>query len=119
MNQAYAFGQEAEKRAATYYRSLGFKVVAQNYRYRKAEIDLIAQKADLLVAVEVKARSSNAFGVPHSFISPKKIKLLVMAMDAYVQQRNLEVTVRFDVISYTLSSGKWIRGHIENAFYPF
>lgn len=119
MNQAYAFGQEAEKRAAAYYRSLGFKVVAQNYRYRKAEIDLIAQKADLLVAVEVKARSSYAFGVPHSFISPKKIKLLVMAMDAYVQQRNLEVTVRFDVISYTLSSGKWIRDHIENAFYPF
>ena len=63
MNQAYAFGQEAEKRATIYYRSLGFKVVAQNYRYCKA---------DLLVAVEVKARSSNAFGVPHSFISPKK-----------------------------------------------
>ena len=42
MNQAYAFGQEAEKRAAAYYRSLGFKVVAQNYRYCKAEVDLIA-----------------------------------------------------------------------------
>ena len=42
-----------------------------------------------------------------------------MAMDAYIQQRNLVVTVRFDVISYTLSGGKWIRDHIENAFYPF
>ena len=68
------------------------------------------------MAVE-EARGSNAFGV-HSFISPKN-KTIGNGMDAYVQQRNLEVTVRFDVICYTLSSGKWIRDHIENAFYPF
>ena len=43
MNDAYAFGQEAEKRAAIFYQSFGFTIVAQNFRYRKAEIDLIVR----------------------------------------------------------------------------
>lgn len=119
MNDAYAFGQEAEKRAALFYQKQGYTIVAQNFRYRKAEIDLIVRKDNLLVAVEVKARSSIAFGAPYSFISSKKIKLLVMAMDAYIQKRQLDVEVRFDVLSYTLIRGKWQLEQLKDAFYPF
>ena len=71
------------------------------------------------MAVEVKARSSIAFGAPYSFISTKKIKLLVMAMDAFIQQRQLDVQLRFDVLSYTLVNGKWELEQLEDAFYPF
>ena len=119
MNDAYAFGQEAEKRAALFYQKQGYTIVAQNFRYRKAEIDLIVRKDNLLVAVEVKARSSIAFGAPYSFISSKKIKLLVMAMDAYIQQHQLEVEVRFDVLCYTLIRGKWQLEQLKDAFYVF
>ena len=119
MNDAYAFGQEAEKRAAQFYQQQGFTLLAKNFRYRKAEIDLIVRKADLLVAVEVKARSSIAFGAPYSFISAKKIKLLVMAMDQYVQHHQFDLEVRFDVLSYTLIRGKWQLEQFEDAFYPF
>ena len=72
MSNSYNFGRESEKRAADYYRSLGFHILHKNYRYRKAEVDLIVQKADLLVAVEVKARSSTYFGDPQSFVSKKR-----------------------------------------------
>ena len=75
MSDAYAFGQMAEKKAALYFRKKGFRVLAKNYRYRKAEIDLIVQKNDQLVAVEVKARSSKSFGAPYSFVSSKKNQL--------------------------------------------
>ena len=119
MSNSYNFGQEAEKRAADYYRSLGFHILQKNYRYRKAEVDLIVQKDDLLVAVEVKARSSSYFGDPQSFVSNKKIQLLVMAVDAFIQQRDLAVEVRFDIMSYTLEKSEWRLEHLVDAFYPF
>ena len=72
MSDSYAFGIEAEKRAGNYFLEKGFTILCQNYRYQKAEVDLIVQKNDLLVAVEVKARSSTYFGAPSSFVSRKK-----------------------------------------------
>ena len=119
MSNSYNFGREAEKRVADYYSSLCFHILHKNYRYRKAEVDLIVQKEDLLVAVEVKARSSTYFGDPKSFVSKKKIQLLVMAIDAFIQQRDLAVEVRFDIISYTLERGEWRLEHLADAFYPF
>ena len=119
MSISYNFGQEAEKHSADYFRSLGFQILERNYRYRKAEVDLIVQKDGLLVAVEVKARSSAYFGDPQSFVSKKKIQLLVMAIDAYIQQRNLDVEVRFDVISILKKNNALEIQHIENAFYHF
>ena len=119
MSNSYNFGQEAEKRAADYYRNLGFQILQKNYRYRKAEVDLIVQKDNLLVVVEVKARSSTYFGDPQSFVSKKKNQLLVMATDDFIQQRDLAVEVRFDLISFTLERGEWKLEHLPNAFYPF
>ena len=119
MSNSYNFGQEAEKRAADYYRNLGFQILQKNYPYRKAEVDLIVQKDNLLVVVEVKARSSTYFGDPQSFVSKKKNQLLVMATDDFIQQRDLAVEVRFDLISFTLERGEWKLEHLPNAFYPF
>jgi putative endonuclease len=76
MSNSYNFGQEAEMRAADYYHSLGFYILQKNYRYHKAEVDLIVQKDKLLVLAEVKAPSSTHFDDPQSFISKKKIQLL-------------------------------------------
>lgn len=75
MSNSYNFGQEAEKRAADYYRNLGFQILQKNYRYRKAEVDLMVQKDNLLVVLEVKVRSSTYFGDPQGFVSKKKIQL--------------------------------------------
>lgn len=119
MSTSYAFGKEAEQRASVYFKSKGFTVLAQNFHYRKAEVDLIVQKESLLVAVEVKARSSVFYGDPETFVSPKQIKRLIMALDAFVVERNLDVEVRFDIIAFTVVKKEWSMNHIEDAFYPF
>ena len=119
MSESYTFGQIAEQRAVTYLKKLGYVILEQNYRYRKAEIGIISRKDDIIIVVEVKARSSSYFGAPESFVNRKKIQLLVMAIDAYVQSKDLDVEVCFDIISYLVEKGKWSREHIENAFYPF
>lgn len=119
MNESYAFGQAAEQRAVTYFKSLDYNILDQNYRYRSAEVDLIVKKNDLLIAVEVKARKSLFFGSPEQFVSPKKIKLLVMAMDHFIQSKELEVELRFDIIGFIYENAQWKLNHIKNAFYIF
>jgi putative endonuclease len=61
-------------------------------------VDIIAQKEAILAVIEVK-RSSLEFGLPQDFVKPKKIQLLTKAIDAYVNQENLDLNVRFDIIA--------------------
>lgn len=72
MSKSYDFGQEAEKRAADFLEKKGYEILARNYRFLKAEIDLIAHYQNTLVIVEVKARSSSFFGAPSIFCWKKE-----------------------------------------------
>ena len=119
MSKSYDFGVESENRAVKYLVKSGYKILARNYRYLKAEIDIIALKENILVVVEVKARSASIFGNPEDAVSSKKIKLLVLAADHFIQTRELNYNVRFDVITYVVEKQKWTQNHIENAFYSF
>ncbi len=112
-------GKKGEELAVDFLIKNGYTIRDKNYRYLKAEVDIIAQKEDILVAVEVKTRSSRDFGLPQDFVTQKKIKLLVMAIDHYVVSKDLEVNVRFDIIAIIHQNNKFEIEHIENAFYHF
>jgi len=111
MSESYTFGQIAEQRAVTYLKKTDYDILEQNYRYRKAEIDIIARKDNFIIVVEVKARSSSYFGAPESFVNRKNIQLLVMAIDAYIQKNYLDVEVCFDIISYLVENEMDPRTH--------
>ena len=119
MAQHNLFGQEAEQKALSFLCNKGYVLLEKNYRFGKAEIDLLMKDKDLLVCIEVKARSTDFFGTPESFITLKKIKLLVGAVNHYLEYHNLDYEVRFDVLSYTIKNKKWICKHIESAFYSW
>lgn len=119
MSLSSRFGKEGEQMALRFLQKKGYRILKQNYRYRKAEIDLIAQKDNILAIVEVKFRSSTYFGAPESFVSQKKIQLLIMAADHYVCENDLSVTVRFDIISILKENNQTLIQHIEDAFYFF
>ena len=57
------------------------------------------QKKKKLISVEVKARSTDFFGTPESFISSKKIRLIVRVVDHYIEVSDLDLEVRFDVVA--------------------
>lgn len=118
MSESYDFGLEAETKAVHYLRANGYEILDRNFRFGKSEVDIIAKYQDFLVIVEVKARKSSYFGLPESFVTPKKIKLLVRAVDHYIQKNRLDLEVRFDIITYLKVKEKWERDHIKNAFYP-
>ena len=112
-------GKKGEQLAVEFLIKHDYKILEKNYRYLKAEVDIIAQIGETLVAVEVKTRSSDYFGDPQDFITPKKIKLLVSAIDYYVVQRDLDVEVRFDIIAILHQNNKFTLEHLEDAFLHF
>ncbi len=112
-------GKEGELLAKEYLLKNNYTILAQNWRFLKAEIDIIAQKGDTLAIVEVKTRTSAYFGNPEEFISPKKIKLLVTAANEYVISNDLNVDVRFDIIAVIKNKKVTQIEHLKNAFLHF
>ena len=119
MAQHNDLGKKGEELAIDYLQDNGYTIIEKNYRFIKAEVDVIAQKEGVLVAIEVKTRSSTYFGNPQDFVNPKKIKLLVMAIDNYVIEKDLDVEVRFDIIAVLKNKETYKIHHIEDAFLYF
>lgn len=112
-------GKKGEQLAVNFLLEKGYAVVERNYRFDKAEVDIIAKKEDTLAVIEVKTRSSADFGNPQDFVKPKQIKRLVKAVDEYVTVNNLDVEVRFDIIAIIKKKKGFNIEHLENAFYHF
>ena len=119
MSDIYNRGVFGERLAIDYLISKGYKILTQNYRFKKAEVDIMAQKDAYLVAVEVKTRSSEVFGTPEEFLKPAQIQRIIKAVDHFVISNNLNLEVRFDIIAIVLSSKTPEIDHIKNAFYHF
>ncbi len=119
MGKHNEFGKEGEKIAADYLVKKGYKICYKNYRYLKAEIDIIARKDNVLAIVEVRSRSSDFIENIADTVTSKKIKLLVMAADHYVIESDLDVEVRFDIITILKNKKQFELEHLEGAFYHF
>ena len=83
MAQHNELGIKGENLAVDFLLKKEYSIVERNYRFNKAEVDIIAKINDTLAVVEVKTRSSKDFGNPQDFVKPKQIKRLVKAIDEY------------------------------------
>lgn len=109
-------GSQGENLAAEFFVEQGFKVVARNYRWKRAEIDLIVEKKDWLIFVEVKTRSSNSYGDPESFVSEYQRRLIYNAAEAYIFNTDWKGHVRFDIVSVRTGTNPEIL-HFEDAIH--
>ena len=112
-------GKKGEQLAVDFLLKNGYDIMERNYRFDKAEVDIIAQQKDTLAIIEVKTRSTADFGNPQDFVKPKQIQRLVKAVDEYVNANDLDVEVRFDIIAIVKERKGFIIEHLENAFYHF
>lgn len=112
-------GKLGEELAVDFLQKNGYDILETNWVFQKAEIDIIAQKDNTLVAVEVKTRTSIDFGLPQDFVKPKKIQLLVKAINEYVVSNDLDVEVQFDIIAINKEEKDFNIEHIKNAFFHF
>ncbi len=97
------YGQRGEERAAAWYRQRGYEIVCRNWRCAIGEIDLIARRGRLVVVCEVKARRSDAFGVPALAVGAAKQQRLRRLAAAWLASNRTGriVDVRFDVVAVT------------------
>lgn len=112
-------GELGEELAVEFLQKNNYQIIERNWRYKKAEIDIIALKNNILCVVEVKTRSSDYFGDPQDFVTKKKIQLLVEAVNEYVVSKDLDVEVRFDIIAITKNKQQFDLEHLEDAFFHF
>jgi len=115
----YAFGMEGELEAVQYLRKKGYEILETNWHFHRYEIDIIAQKGDVLAIVEVKTRATDYFGDPEDAVDYKKRRKIVESADAYIEERNLDVDVRFDIVAILKTKEKTLLRYIEDAFLPF
>lgn len=116
-------GKLGEELAVAFLRENGYEILNQNWVFQKAEIDIIAQKDSILAIVEVKTRSSLDFGSPQDFVKQKKIQLLIKAVNAYINDREMDfpedLNIRFDIIAIHKTEKTFAIEHLTDAFYHF
>ena len=102
-----------EARAAAYLRAQGLELIAQNYRCREGEIDLIMSDHSTLVFVEVKQRSSDRFGSAAATVTQKKLSRIYRTAERFLQKHPefSHMRARFDIVAFQ-SAGptpKWLK----------
>lgn len=112
-------GKQGEDLAVAHLQKQGYSILARNFYFQKAEIDIIATKDDMLIIVEVKWRISDVHGAPHEFVTPKKRKLVARAAEFYIQKFDWQGETRFDIISIVGTAQNHTLEHIKSAFYFF
>lgn len=118
MAQHNETGASGELVAVNHLLEQGYDIIEKNWRSGKDEVDVIAMHKDQLVFVEVKTRTSDFFGAPEEWVGIKKQRNLIRAANSYIEERNLALNVRFDVIGIIKSNNQLRLNHIEDAFYP-
>lgn len=110
--------ERGENMAEEYFRRKKYKVLIRNYRCRLGEIDLVLEKKKALVFVEVKSRSSSAFGAPEEAVNERKKRKLYQVAQCFLSENRLQNReLRFDVVSILVSDSMEAPRilHFENA----
>lgn len=110
-------GRGAEAAAARWLEGQGYRVLARNHATRRGEVDLVCEEAGTLCFVEVRSRTSAAFGSPALTVDRRKARRVVQAAtDWAVRNGGLDRAIRFDVVAVDLSSGAARFELIRSAF---
>jgi putative endonuclease len=109
-------GNWGEEFAARYLQKNGFLLIDRNYRFQKNEIDIISKFDNELIIVEVKTRQTDEIGEPWRAVTKAKQRQIIKVADYYVKTNQIDMNVRFDVISIVHNSIRTEIEHIERAF---
>lgn len=104
-------GSLGENMAAHYLRSVGYVILENNFRAGRREIDLIAQKDNLIIFIEVKTRTSRRFGFGEESVSARKRKNLYLAARKFLTDKvRVASNPRFDIICVELREDYSLKG---------
>lgn len=116
---AKEWGKQAENIVCEYLISKGYTVRERNWRPKtsKSEIDIIAQRDETLIFVEVKARSDREVD-PTEAMTSEKIKNVVRGANSYLMAQDHTYYYRFDVAAVNGNAEDFTLDYLEDAFLP-
>lgn len=115
MDRHNIFGKNAELWANEYLKQKNYSILDTNWRYSHLEADIIAMDNNIVVFVEVKARQSVNLTFDE-IVSQKKQENLLELAEVYIEQKNIDAEIRFDVLIINVFENKPQFRHIKNAF---
>lgn len=119
MARQQTIGNLGEEKATLFLQEIGYKILERNWRFSKAEIDVIAKDGEVLVFVEVKSKSYTFFGAPEESVSAYKENLIIDAAHQYMIKIGHDWEIRFDIISIVFDKNKDASiTHFKDAFFP-
>jgi putative endonuclease len=118
MPKSANLGKTGEAEAVKFLENQGYEILERNWRFKKLEVDIIAKHQQELVFAEVKARSTDAFGEPETFVTKQKQRFLIQAANEYIRLTDFNGDARFDILSVLQDNENFVVKHIQNAFYP-
>ena len=116
MAQHHDLGKQGEEKALAFLEEQGYKIVAANWHEHKFEIDIIAIDNNEMVFVEVKTRATDFFGSPEEAVTMAKQQHLIEGANYYLEQNEIDLNARFDVIAIVMNDNNTIINHIKDAF---
>ncbi len=119
MENKTAFGRHGEDLAVEFLLKEGYEILERNWYFRHNEVDILAKDQETLVVVEVKTRSGNSYGEPYTAVDYRKQQYLIFAAERYIFAHDLDLEVRFDIISIIIDRlGNVTLEHVKEAFHP-
>lgn len=112
-------GKQGEEIASKYLAEQNYFILDRCWTFKHLELDIIACKANTLIVVEVKTRTSAYHADPDDTVSNKKLRQIYEATDKYMEVKHIPWEVRYDLITIVFHGNSWSIDHIEDAFYPF
>jgi len=110
-------GREAEELAAAYLGRRGWEILDRNHAIRRGEVDLVCRDGEVLCFVEVRSRTTDAFGGPEETVDRRKARRVIAAAEDWAARNGgLDRAIRFDVVAVTLGDGEPRIDHFEGAF---
>jgi putative endonuclease len=113
-----SFGKQGENLAVEYLLEEGYEILERNWRFKHTEVDIIARDRDQLVIAEVKTRTGNSWGEPYTAVDFRKQHSLIFAAERYIFSHNLDLDVRFDIVSIIIDHNRTVVEHVKEAFHP-
>jgi len=118
MKTSNQIGKDGERHCISYLIKKKYKILEQNWRYTRYEIDIIAQINNYIVFFEIKTRKSNHIIPPEISISKAQEKRITFAANHYIKKNKIDYEVRFDIIAIIYSNNSYKLKHFKDAFYP-
>jgi putative endonuclease len=118
MAEHNVLGKDGETAAIAYLKENGYQILHTNWHRGYLELDIVAKTDDELVVIEVKTRSGGTITNPEDAVTDQKIRHIISATDFYIKFFNIDLPVRFDIISVIGKYPDFEIDHIEDAFYP-